>query len=219
MTVSQEHCPRESPSFEWAVKLRQPVSIVVIAVCAALLFTTPLSWQSDGLIGLVLDSLGFVLVVVAAFGRIWSSLYISGYKEDRVVTEGPYAIVRNPLYVFSFLGALGLGLATKHVAVLAVITGAFILYYPLVVLTEERDLQRKFGKDYWDYASRTPRFFPFRFQLVEPDTYPVRPRHVRRSLQQIILFFWFFLILHLVAALQQGGILENLYASLNNFNN
>lgn len=219
MTVSQEHCPRESPSFEWAVKLRQPVSIAVIAVCAALLFTTPLSWQSDGLIGLVLDSLGFVLVVVAAFGRIWSSLYISGYKEDRVVTEGPYAIVRNPLYVFSFLGALGLGLATKHVAVLAVITGAFILYYPLVVLTEERDLQRKFGKDYWDYASRTPRFFPFRFQLVEPDTYPVRPRHVRRSLQQIILFFWFFLILHLVAALQQGGILENLYASLNNFNN
>ena len=219
MTVSQEHCPRESPSFEWAVKLRQPVSIVVIAVCAALLFTTPLSWQSDGLIGLVLDSLGFVLVVVAAFGRIWSSLYISGYKEDRVVTEGPYAIVRNPLYVFSFLGALGLGLATKHVAVLAVITGAFILYYPLVVLTEERDLQRKFGKDYWDYASRTPRFFPFRFQLVEPDTYPVRPRHVRRSLQQIILFFWFFLILHLVAALQQGGTLTNLYALLNNFNN
>ena len=219
MTVSQEHCPRESPSFEWAVKLRQPVSIVVIAVCAALLFTTPLSWQSDGLIGLVLDSLGFVLVVVAAFGRIWSSLYISGYKEDRVVTEGPYAIVRNPLYVFSFLGALGLGLATKHVAVLAVITGAFILYYPLVVLTEERNLQRKFGHKYWDYANRTPRFFPFRFQLVEPDTYPVRPRHVRRSLQQIILFFWFFLILHLVAALQQGGTLTNLYALLNNFNN
>lgn len=219
MTVSQEHCPRESPSFEWAVKLRQPVSIVVIAVCAALLFTTPLSWQSDALIGLVLDSLGFVLVVIAAFGRIWSSLYISGYKEDRVVTEGPYAIVRNPLYVFSFLGALGLGLATKHVAVLAVITGAFILYYPLVVLTEECNLQRKFGKDYWDYASRTPRFFPFRFQLVEPDTYPVRPGHVRRSLQQIILFFWFFLILHLVAALQQDGTLTNLYALLNNFNN
>ena len=212
MIVSPQHYPVESPSFEWAVKLRQPVSIVVIAACAALLATTPLSWQGASLIGLALDSLGFVLVVVAAFGRIWSSLYISGYKEDRVVTEGPYAIVRNPLYVFSFLGALGLGLATKHVAVLAVITGAFILYYPLVVLTEERNLQRKFGHKYWDYANRTPRFFPFRFQLVEPDTYPVRPRHVRRSLQQIILFFWFFLILHLVAALQQGGILESLYA-------
>ncbi|WP_306547811.1 isoprenylcysteine carboxylmethyltransferase family protein [Desulfobulbus sp.] len=205
MIVSPQHYPVESPSFEWAVKLRQPVSIVVIAACAALLATTPLSWQGASLIGLALDSLGFVLVVVAAFGRIWSSLYISGYKEDRVVTEGPYAIVRNPLYVFSFLGALGLGLATRHVAVLAVVAAAFILYYPLVVLTEERNLQGKFGQVYGDYASRTPRFFPHRFQLVEPDVYPVRPRHARRSLQQIILFFWAYLILHLAAVFQQGG--------------
>jgi protein-S-isoprenylcysteine O-methyltransferase Ste14 len=211
MTVSQEQCPRESPSFEWAVKLRQPVSIIVITVCTALLFTTPLSWQGNSLYGIALDSLSFALVVVAAFGRIWSSLYISGYKEDRIVVEGPYAIVRNPLYVFSFLGALGLGLVTKHFSILAVIAGAFILYYPLVVLTEERNLQRKFGQKYWNYANRTPRFLPFHFQLVEPDTYPVRPQHVRRSLQQITLFFWFFLILHLVTGLQQCGTLSTLH--------
>jgi len=210
MIVSQQHCHAESPSFEWAVKLRQPVSIVVIAACAALLVMTPLSWQGASLIGLALDSLGFVLVVVAAFGRIWSSLYISGYKEDRIVVEGPYAIVRNPLYVFSLLGALGLGLATRHVAVLAVIAGAFVLYYPLVVLTEERNLQRKFGQAFWDYASKTPRFFPRRFQLVEPDTYPVRPRHVRRSLQQISLFLWSYLLLHLAAGLQQGSVSAHL---------
>ena len=185
MIVLHEQCPRESTSFKWAVKLRQPVSIIVIAVCAALLFTTPLSWQGNSLCGIALDSLSFVLVVIATFGRIWSSLYISGYKEDRIVVEGPYSIVRNPLYVFSFLGALGLGLATKHFSILAVIAGAFILYYPLVVLTEERNLQCKFGQKYWDYANRTPRFFSFHFHLVEPDTYPVRPRHVRRSLQQV----------------------------------
>jgi protein-S-isoprenylcysteine O-methyltransferase Ste14 len=206
MIVSQEQYRAESPSFEWAVKMRQPVSIIVIAACAALLVLTPLSWQGNSLYAQILDSLGFVLVVVAAFGRIWSSLYISGYKEDRIVTQGPYAIVRNPLYVFSFLGALGLGLATKHVAILIVIAAAFALYYPLVVLTEERNLQRKFGQEFWDYANKTPRFFPRRFQLIEPDAYPVRPRHVRRSLQQIILFFWFFLLLHLVASLQQSGL-------------
>ena len=210
MIVSQQHCHAESPSFEWAVKLRQPVSIIVIAACAALLVMTPLSWQGASLIGLALDSLGFVLVVIAAFGRIWSSLYISGYKEDRVVVEGPYAIVRNPLYVFSFLGALGLGLATRHVAVLAVVAAAFILYYPLVVLTEEHNLQCKFGQQFWDYANRTPRFFPRRFQLVEPDVYPVRPRHVRRSLQQISLFLWSYILLHLAAGLQQGGVSASL---------
>jgi protein-S-isoprenylcysteine O-methyltransferase Ste14 len=209
MIISQEQCHAESPSFEWAVKLRQPVSIIVIAACAALLIMTPLSWQGNGLLAQALDALGFVLVVVAAFGRIWSSLYISGYKEDRIVAEGPYAIVRNPLYVFSFLGALGLGLATKHVSILIVIAAAFALYYPLVVLTEECNLQRKFGQAFWDYASRTPRFFPRRFQLVEPDVYPVRPRHVRRSLQQIILFFCFFLLLHLVVVFQQSGLPTN----------
>jgi len=211
MIVSQEQYHAESPSFEWAVKLRQPVSIMVIAACAALLVMTPLSWQGNGLFAQLLDSLGFVLVVVAAFGRIWSSLYISGYKEDRIVSEGPYAIVRNPLYVFSFLGALGLALATKHVAILAVVAATFVLYYPLVVLTEERNLQRKFGQAFWDYATKTPRFFPRRFQLAEPDTYPVRPRHVRRSLQQIILFFWFFLLLHLIAGIQQNGLQASLH--------
>ena len=162
------------------------------------------------MVSLLADTLGFVLIVLAAFGRIWSSLYISGYKEDRIVAEGPYALVRNPLYVCSFLGALGMGLATKHLLVLAIIVCAFLLYYPLVVLAEERNLQRKFGQVYEEYANRVPRFFPCRFQLVEPDTYPVRPRHVRRSLQEIIWFFWFFLLLHLVTGLQHDGWLAAL---------
>ena len=205
MIISQENCHPEAPSLEWTVKLRQPVSIAVILACLALLITTPPSWPNNSLASLLADTLGFVLIVLAAFGRIWSSLYISGYKEDRIVTEGPYALVRNPLYVFSFIGALGMGLATKHLMILAIIAGAFLLYYPLVVLAEERNLQRKFGQVYVEYANRVPRFFPCRFQLVEPDIYPVRPRHVRRSLQEIIWFFWFFLLLHLVTGLQHDG--------------
>ena len=210
MIISQENCHPEAPSLEWAVKLRQPISIAVILACLALLIATPPSWPNNSVVSLLADTLGFVLIVLAAFGRIWSSLYISGYKEDRIVAEGPYALVRNPLYVCSFLGALGMGLATKHLLVLAIIVCAFLLYYPLVVLAEERNLQRKFGQVYEEYANRVPRFFPCRFQLVEPDTYPVRPRHVRRSLQEIIWFFWFFLLLHLVTGLQHDGWLAAL---------
>lgn len=143
-----------------------------------------------------MDGFGYVLVVVAAFGRIWSTLYISGYKEDRVVIEGPYAIIRNPLYVFSFLGAMGMGLVTNNLLILATLLSTFILYYRLVVLAEEKNLQEKLGKAYFEYTSRVPRFIPRTFRLVEPDTYPVRPRHVRRSLQQIMWFFWILLILY-----------------------
>jgi len=185
--------------------LRQPVSIAVILACLALLIATPSSWPNNSLVSLLADSLGFMLIVIAAFGRIWSSLYISGYKEDRIVAEGPYALVRNPLYVCSFIGALGMGLATKHLLVLAIIVCAFFLYYPLVVQAEERNLHRKFGQDYEEYKNQVPRSFPCRFELVEPDIYPVRPRHVRRSMQESIWFFWFYLLLHLVTGYQHDG--------------
>jgi len=186
MLTSQEQYSTEPVSLTWAIKFRQPVSIVVIIVCLALLLATPPSWQANSGANIVMNAFGFVLIVVAAFGRIWSSLYISGYKEDRIVTEGPYAIVRNPLYAFSFLGALGLGLATTNLLILAVIASAFLLYYPLVVFAEERNLRHKFGQDFVAYMHQVPRFLPRRLHLVEPDRYPVRPRHVRRSLLEII---------------------------------
>lgn len=205
MLITQEQYAPEVPPSAWAIKYRQPVSIAVVLTAASLLLSTAPSWPETGLLGQGLDALGFLLVVIAAFGRIWSALYISGYKEDRIVTEGPYALVRNPLYVCSFIGAIGLGLATRHLAILALIAGAFLLYYPLVVLAEERNLLLKFGQVYQAYTARVPRFLPRRLQWVEPDIYPVRPRHVRRSLQEIIWFFWSFLILHLMAGLDPAA--------------
>jgi protein-S-isoprenylcysteine O-methyltransferase Ste14 len=205
MLTSQEQYSTEPVSLTWAIKFRQPISMVVIIVCLALLLATPPSWKANSGANIVMNAFGFVLIVVAAFGRIWSSLYISGYKEDRIVTEGPYAIVRNPLYAFSFLGALGLGLATTNLLILAVIASAFLLYYPLVVFAEERNLRHKFGQDFVAYMHQVPRFLPRRLHLVEPDRYPVRPRHVRRSLLEIIWFFWSYLFLHLVTGFQQGG--------------
>jgi protein-S-isoprenylcysteine O-methyltransferase Ste14 len=205
MTTLPQHYTAKPVWLAWANTFRQPVSIAVILACLALLLATPPSWRLHSGIDILMNTLGFVLIVVAAFGRIWSSLYISGYKEDRIVAEGPYAIVRNPLYVFSFIGALGLGLTTDNLLILAVIITTFLLYYPLVVLAEESILQQKFGQEYVEYKQSVPRFIPRRFHLVEPDSCMVRPRHVRRSLQQIILFFWFYLLLNLVTGAQIGG--------------
>ncbi len=210
MSVSKENFATKYISFEWVIKSRQLISIVVVLACVALLLTTPPSWEEESIIGLIISILGFVLIVIAAFGRIWSSLYISGYKEDRIVSEGPYAIVRNPLYVSSFIGALGMGLETKNLLVLAIFACAFLFYYPLVVIAEENNLKLKFGQIYNEYAQKVPRFLPRRFHLVEPDIYPVRPRHVRRSLQEIICFFWFYLLLQLVTGIQHNSLLSSL---------
>ncbi len=200
MLALQEQHPEKIISLEWAIQWRQPFSLAVILACVILLFVTPPSWRQESGSGRLLETTSLLLVVIAALGRVWSSLYISGYKEHRIVCEGPYAIVRNPLYVFSFIGALGLGLATRHLAILAVIAMAFLFYYPLVVKAEEHNLLQKFGEDYEHYRKAVPRFLPRRLQLLEPDTYPVRPGHVRRSIQEVSWFFLAYLFLELATS-------------------
>lgn len=191
---------RGVPPFAWAVKYRQPVSLVVVFACLGLLLCTPASWSPATLPGRALGAAAFLLVVIAALGRVWCGLYISGYKEDRIVDAGPYALIRNPLYVFSFIGAIGLGLATGRLLIIILLAAAFLGYYPLVVFAEENNLHEKFGQIYSDYARRTPRFFPQRWQLVEPDLYPTRPRHVRRALMEVSWFFWAYLLIQWVLA-------------------
>lgn len=202
MCFVQEQYSIKTNPLEWAIKWRQPFSIAVIFACTILLLVTPPTWHHESLTGILLDIVSLLLIVIATFGRIWSSLYISGYKEHRVVSEGPYAIVRNPLYAFSFIGALGLGLATLQLSILIIISAAFLLYYPRVVLAEEHNLLQIFGPDYEQYRNQVPRFIPRRFKMVEPDTYPVRPRHVRRSMQEIVWFFWAYLFLKMITIIQ-----------------
>lgn len=191
---------RGAPPFNWAVKYRQPVSLMVLFICLGLLLCTPASWSPATMPGRVLGAAALILVVAAALGRVWCALYISGYKEDRIVDVGPYALIRNPLYVFSFIGAIGLGLATGRLLIILLLAVAFLGYYPLVVFAEENNLQQKFGHIYSDYVRRTPRFFPQRWQLVEPDLYPTRPRHVRRALAEVSWFFWSYLLIQWVLA-------------------
>ena len=65
----------------------------------------------------ILFFIGIILVGIASLGRLWCSLYIAGYKTDNLVTEGPYSMCGNPLYFFSFIGALGIGFASETLLV------------------------------------------------------------------------------------------------------
>ena len=50
---------------------------------------------------------GLLLMAGAALGRVWVSAFIAGSKDQRLVTTGPYALCRHPLYALSLLGGIG----------------------------------------------------------------------------------------------------------------
>ncbi len=148
--------------------------------------------------------LGYALVIIGAFGRIYCSAFIGGRKNDEVVREGPFSVVRNPLYVFSFLALVGIGLESGMFTLLALLVGAFILYYPLVVDKEEAYLKNKFGEPYAAYKREVPRWKP-NFKLwKEPEQVDAKPKFIRRTAMDAAIFFLplpcFSLIAHAASA-------------------
>ena len=92
-------------------------------------------------------------------GRIWCSLYISGFKNAKLVTDGPYSLCRNPLYLFSYLGGVGIMLITETFIFPIVFTLYFLCYYHFVIRQEEAFLSEKYGTAYSDYIKTIPRFY------------------------------------------------------------
>ena len=110
------------------------------------------------------ETTGFLAMILAIMGRAWCSLYIGGRKKAEIVDRGPYSITRNPLYVFSYIGAFGIGAQSGSVTIgLGFVLAAMAVFY-LTVRREEAFLEREFGAVYAAYKARTPRFWP-RFSL------------------------------------------------------
>lgn len=99
-------------------------------------------------------------VILVTFGesiRVWAAGHLR--KEQILTTGGPYRFMRNPLYLGSFLIAVGFGLASGSVWVWLIIFGYFLLVYIPVVKYEERILREKFP-EYDTYVASVPAFYP-----------------------------------------------------------
>lgn len=131
-------------------------------------------------------------VVIAVLGRLWCSLYLCGYKTSKLVDVGPFSTVRNPLYLFSLIGATGIGIATTSIVITFLIVAFFIVVYPCVIANEESRLETVLGHEYRSYRERTPRLVPD-FRLYKG------VRHYTVNMRQVHAAFldvgWFFVAL------------------------
>lgn len=94
-----------------------------------------------------------------AMGRNWA-LVARTRGDATLVTSGPFAYVRNPIYVALGLFMVAMAVAYGHVANLIVGLPVFVLGTWLRVMTEEKVLRAQFGGAYDAYAARVKRFVP-----------------------------------------------------------
>lgn len=117
-----------------------------------------LMWISIGL-----SFLGFIIRAIS-IGTTPKGTSGRNTKEGQVAeslnTTGIYSVVRHPLYLGNYFMWIGIVLYTFNFEYVVIVTLAFWLYYERIMYAEERFLERKFGKDYMDWADNTPAFIP-----------------------------------------------------------
>ena len=129
-------------------------------------FTLELSVEQS----LQFSVIGFILLIFGCFGRIWASLYIEGNKTKNLITNGPFMMVRNPLYFFSLMILIGFCFALKSLFLPIGLILIFIVFHVPTIANEESKLRDIHGELFDDYVRSTPRLIPNIFKYKKPIT-------------------------------------------------
>ncbi len=106
---------------------------------------------------------GAALCLFGAFWRVWGCGHLR--KNQAVISSGPYAHVRNPLYLGTLLNLFGFGLAAGHPVILYGLLPVgllvFALYYvPKKERVESERLRKRFGAEFDEYHDAVPGYLP-----------------------------------------------------------
>jgi protein-S-isoprenylcysteine O-methyltransferase Ste14 len=159
-----------------------------------------------GLAGQLMQLAGLACIATAALGRIWTSAFIAGFKDSSLVREGPYSAVRHPLYALSMLAMLGVGLATRSVAITAALVIVFGIIYSRAASREDRFLAGTHADSFADYARGVPAFWPGRNLYDVPESLEVRPRVFWKAFLDAGSLIGLYVVLRLADLLQLAGI-------------
>jgi len=115
-------------------------------------------------IGLAIASIWLVMVAVRTLGKEWS-LTARLVEGHRLVTAGPYQLVRNPIYTAMFGMLVVTGLAISHWAALILAVMVFAIGTRMRIRSEERLLRGAFGPEFESYTQRVPAVVPRLFSF------------------------------------------------------
>ncbi len=120
---------------------------------------------------------GIGYIIAGMLIRLWSNGY--AIKNDKLTTSGPYAFLRNPLYLGTFLLALGFIITLKTSWAGFILLGALAWAYYHTIKSEQGMLLTKFGDAYRDYCQKVPAMIPCLIPYNKGEKWPF-------SLQRLI---------------------------------
>ena len=156
--------------------------------------------------------IGFIIALAGELIRLWGVSWAGSETRTTgtvggvfLVISGPFAYVRNPLYLGNILMYLGLGIMSfalfPYLQIVALLF--FMFQYNLIINEEEEYLRKTYGKAYEEYVKKVPRFiprlFPYKANGIEQPVFKLNAglRSEKRTLQAFgfvaltIFLLWF----------------------------
>lgn len=177
------------------------------SLCVITAFAGPRA--TAGMVGSLVQSLAWLVVGAATLGRVWCSVFVAGRKDAVLVTEGPYALCRHPLYSLSIVAAGGLGLGTGSIALTLLTVAVITVLVGRAARSEERLLLSLHGARYGDYMARTPRFVPRLAALASarpPERLEIQPRVLWKAFLDAGSILLLLALLMLARAVRDAGV-------------
>ena len=162
------------PYADFVARLRVPSGFLLVAAFAWLSHPDFRSLE----FGLPVSVLGLLL-------RGWAAGHLE--KNNRLAQSGPYAYVRNPLYLGTLLVAFGLVIAAQRWVLAVLFAAVFLLVYLPVIELEEQHL-RKLFPEFQAYAQRVRGLMP-RIPKAKPAGHFRWPIYLRNQEYQALLGF------------------------------
>lgn len=135
---------------------------------AAFVLPMVLKFYLHGTTSLLLLIVGAIVAAVGIGFRVYSAGYLWGrhivteIESDFLCTSGPFAYIRNPLYLGNFVVGIGLCISLNEWYAYGIFLLEFVYLYSVIIPYEERFLEEKFGNAYAQYKARTGTFLPKR---------------------------------------------------------
>jgi protein-S-isoprenylcysteine O-methyltransferase Ste14 len=156
------------------MKRRIKINGMIIALAVLSLAAFPTVFLRRNLGGLweeAIEILGIVFILLGQLIRVSARGYKSEHSSDghTLIQGGPYALVRNPMYLGILLIGLGVVFFLFKWWVACIFLFIFIIRYLPLMLKEEKELLSAFGDTCQDYYKKVPRILPSLSMILKTD--------------------------------------------------